>query len=622
MSYPINKTDGSTLVTLLDGTTNSQFGVTLIGKNYTSYGEIQNENFLHLLESFASDLPPGVSANSGFMPIAGQVWWDTANKVLKVYDGLEFIPANAQTPSATAPAIKQTGDQWFDTVNQQLFVWTSTEWKLIGPSFTAGQTKSGAFVEAVTDNASNTHLVIAFYINGSVVAVQSNSATFTPVTTGYTVFPTIQSGLNLLPTATLNSTANNSVRLNGFYANAFARVDINSTFSQDVAITGNVVLTGANVYYKNNSLTLENTTYTGNVDLYQNTSASGRIKTISFDGATGLGYVSGDPVVPLGIASKRYVDTFQSVVNGNVIATKSALSGSITQLRSDTDGNLAAVVASTNANLISVQSSINSNVSVLSTIVTSNIASFTANALSQENEIAAINARLPLLATFNSPALTGKPTAPAAPALVNYLNTLGSLQYYYVLTSPITVATGDYIVQKDPATFAVLSNVKAVNSGTISNITVQLISGTVTVTGTDQVYQNGSQVLVHVNGFTSTGTQPAFLGLGDTSSSIATTAYVDVTANVLYGDYNSKINTEIAARQAAIANAINPLANIASPGFTGNPTAPTPLSGDSSTNIATTAFVTQAITAQKFNYTVSTSGPSGGNDGDFWFQIG
>ena len=40
-----------------------------------------------------------------------------------------------------------------------------------------------------------------------------------------------------------------------------------------------------------------------------------------------------------------------------------------------------------------------------------------------------------------------------------------------------------------------------------------------------------------------------------------------------------------------------PLAKLASPAFTGNPTAPTPTAGDSDTSLATTAFVSAAIAA-------------------------
>jgi hypothetical protein len=52
-----------------------------------------------------------------------------------------------------------------------------------------------------------------------------------------------------------------------------------------------------------------------------------------------------------------------------------------------------------------------------------------------------------------------------------------------------------------------------------------------------------------------------------------------------------------------------------SPALTGTPTAPTANVGTDTTQIATTAFV-----QNYFPYTVSTSAPSGGSDGDFWFQ--
>ena len=52
MSYKLNKTDGSLLVDLVDGqldTTSSD--LTLIGRNYSGFGEVLNENFIQLLLS-------------------------------------------------------------------------------------------------------------------------------------------------------------------------------------------------------------------------------------------------------------------------------------------------------------------------------------------------------------------------------------------------------------------------------------------------------------------------------------------------------------------------------------------------------------------------------------------
>ena len=122
---------------------------------------------------------------------------------------------------------------------------------------------------------------------------------------------------------------------------------------------------------------------------------------------------------------------------------------------------------------------------------------------------------------------------------------------------------------------------------------------------------------------TFTGTpRSVTVSAGDNSTKIATTAFVATSNVALQTDYNTKITNLALSAQANLVNATTGLANIASPTFTGIPTAPTPVTGDNSNNIATTAFVTGEIAAQKFNYTVSTSGPTGGNNGDFWFQIG
>ena len=59
MSYKLNKTDGSLLVDLVDGqldTTSSD--LTLIGRNYSGFGEVLNENFIQLLENFANSAAP------------------------------------------------------------------------------------------------------------------------------------------------------------------------------------------------------------------------------------------------------------------------------------------------------------------------------------------------------------------------------------------------------------------------------------------------------------------------------------------------------------------------------------------------------------------------------------
>lgn len=85
MPYSINKTNGDLLVTVEDGTADlTTTSLALVGRNYAGYGEFLNENFIKLLENFSrSSQPPN--------PITGQLWYDSTNKLLKVFDGTGFV---------------------------------------------------------------------------------------------------------------------------------------------------------------------------------------------------------------------------------------------------------------------------------------------------------------------------------------------------------------------------------------------------------------------------------------------------------------------------------------------------------------------------------------------------
>ena len=67
MSYKLNKTDGTLLVDLIDGSIDTaSTSLTLVGKNYSGFGEVLNENYIKLLESFANTAAPS-------NPLTGQM---------------------------------------------------------------------------------------------------------------------------------------------------------------------------------------------------------------------------------------------------------------------------------------------------------------------------------------------------------------------------------------------------------------------------------------------------------------------------------------------------------------------------------------------------------------------
>ena len=88
MAYTVDYTDGTkTAITVNDGTINTDTSLGLVGKNYYGYGEVIAENFLHLLENFASDTAPTNAKRR-----EGQLWFDTSasNKELKYFDGVDW----------------------------------------------------------------------------------------------------------------------------------------------------------------------------------------------------------------------------------------------------------------------------------------------------------------------------------------------------------------------------------------------------------------------------------------------------------------------------------------------------------------------------------------------------
>ena len=129
MPYILNKTNGTVITTVQDASLDQTTDLLFVGKNYSGYGEVQNENFLKLLENFANITSPP-------RKIEGQLWYDTVNKRLNVYDNINWKPiANIEVaiddPSLTkSPTV---GNLWYDTQSDQLSVWNGIEYILIGP---------------------------------------------------------------------------------------------------------------------------------------------------------------------------------------------------------------------------------------------------------------------------------------------------------------------------------------------------------------------------------------------------------------------------------------------------------------------------------------------------------
>jgi hypothetical protein len=233
MSYTINRYNQQLITTVADGTIDATLDIKLIGKNYAGYGGVQNENFVYLLENFASGSPPP-------RPISGQIWFDSQANKLKFYDGSKFRTTGGAeiSDSAHPPSGLTVGDFWFDTTNQQLYAWTGSTFTLIGPQGVAGSATTQMRSESVLDTNGAPHAIIRAIDNGQTVFTISSDADFTlngsvnPITgftkirQGVTLCYTTEEGSQLGQTTSSHrffGTATNSERLGGYDTSAFVR---------------------------------------------------------------------------------------------------------------------------------------------------------------------------------------------------------------------------------------------------------------------------------------------------------------------------------------------------------------------------------------------------------------
>ena len=164
MSYKLNKTDGELLVELADGiidTTTTD--ITLVGKNYSGFGESINENFIKMMENFAGTGVPG-------NPLTGQLWYDSGEARLKLYDGNTFRTAGGPIVSNTRPNMV-AGDIWIDNANNKMYFFDGTDLVLVGPEYDAGQGQTGFEVASVIDISARERVVLKIWIGGTLFGV-------------------------------------------------------------------------------------------------------------------------------------------------------------------------------------------------------------------------------------------------------------------------------------------------------------------------------------------------------------------------------------------------------------------------------------------------------------------
>jgi hypothetical protein len=355
MAYNITLTDGTAFATIADGTINTDSSVTLVGKNYAGYGIFLDENFIQMLENFSDTTAPPT-------PLTGQIWWDSGNSLLKVYNGTIWKTISAATSSSTAPTSNVTGDLWYDTTNQQLKVWTGSSFIVVGPAFTSSEGTAGAIPESINDIGSTPHFVTSLYVNSNRVAIVSYDPVFTPQSPISTWFPRIYPGITA-NIAIGGSFSGNLISLGNITASAGGTSNVAVLSALGVGVTGIVSasgnITGGNITTGGTATVTGNVTggnlaigglatVTGNI-------TGGNITTGGSLAVTGTGNVTGNinggNLRTTGLITATGTVTGGNVASGGFITAGSTVSsvGNITSAANVAGGN---IIASANVSAV------------------------------------------------------------------------------------------------------------------------------------------------------------------------------------------------------------------------------------------------------------------------------
>jgi len=317
MPYSVDRYRGAASYTVEDGTIDSSLDIKLIGKNYAGYGEIQNENFLHLLENFSgADAPP--------RPLSGQLWFDSGTSKLKFYDGTKYRTTGGAEVSASAPSGLTQGDFWWDSANKQLYSWDGAAFVLIGPLGVANAGTTQFRSRNVLDTLGGNHAIIEAIVDGEVIYVISADEFTLNVSNPITGYSVIKKGLTLIysssgVTSTDHvywGTASNSLKLQGYQASDFV-------LSSSASFAGLVSFADAGFRVGNdNDLrvfisggdtpTIQN--QVGNTIVFQTTSASVTrtpLKLVAEDVLPGV-----DSTTDLGSTSFKFAVVYANSFNG------------------------------------------------------------------------------------------------------------------------------------------------------------------------------------------------------------------------------------------------------------------------------------------------------------------
>ena len=227
MSYIINNSRGQIVAVIPDGVVNTTAtDLALIGQAVTNFGTYQNENYLYLLENFASGTAPTT-------PVLGQLWYNANTDVLNAYSS-----ANTWAPLATR--------SYVDSALTALLINTSLSGTPTAPTAVSGtnttQIATTEFVNQSISNFSGSINNATLTGNSTAVTAANGTATTQIATTAFVVNQLSGGGgASISTTGNIvagNISATGNITAPNFIGNLIGNVSGN--------ISGNITIGGAN----------------------------------------------------------------------------------------------------------------------------------------------------------------------------------------------------------------------------------------------------------------------------------------------------------------------------------------------------------------------------------------
>ena len=249
MAYNIDRYNNTPLTTIQDGTIDQTTDLKLVGKNYAGYGEIQNENFVFLLENFNGGNPPPKA-------VSGQIWFDNSNSKLKFYDGSQWRTTGGAEVSGTSPSGLALGDFWWDTNNEQLYALGSSGFVLIGPQ-DAGDGITQMQSKTVLDTSAVSRSIITATINDEVIFAISGTEFTLSTESAITGFTDIRQGVTLKGSQASNGVTSTADRFWGTAKSAEGLV-VDGAFvtASDFVTTGSASFTNQTNFATDDGITV------------------------------------------------------------------------------------------------------------------------------------------------------------------------------------------------------------------------------------------------------------------------------------------------------------------------------------------------------------------------------